>query len=153
MTLHLLIKTPEFLPTDDSVALSTSTYFCLQPTPAGTQMASTIAIPPASLFCRGEKTHCKTHRKFPIFGLGEKQGRVTVSVVAKAVGENSDLSNSQSIVKSVQNAWDKTEDRIALAGLGFAAVAALWTSLNLIGGRVIENYQRFNLKHFGSVKM
>ncbi|KAJ4823998.1 hypothetical protein Tsubulata_033095 [Turnera subulata] len=28
--------------------------------------------------------------------------------------------------------WDSSEDRLALVGLGFAAIAALWTSVNII---------------------
>lgn len=29
--------------------------------------------------------------------------------------------------------WDKSEDRIAIVGLGFAAVVAVWTSSKIIG--------------------
>ncbi|KAA8540401.1 hypothetical protein F0562_024680 [Nyssa sinensis] len=67
---------------------------------------------------------------FIIFSIPERQLRV--AVVAKAMGESSESSTSLSVVKSVQNAWDKSEDRFALIGLGFAAIAAFWASANLI---------------------
>ncbi|XP_074383216.1 protein CURVATURE THYLAKOID 1C, chloroplastic [Apium graveolens] len=97
-------------------------------------MASTIAsltLPPLSAFER--QTLFRPLIKFPIFpigGGGEKQFRVTVA--AKAAGDSSESSTSLSIVESVQNIWDNSEDRIALFGLGFAGVVALWASANLI---------------------
>ncbi|EPS72872.1 hypothetical protein M569_01883 [Genlisea aurea] len=51
-------------------------------------------------------------------------------VIGKATGETSE--SSSSIVKSVQEVWDKSEDRIPLVGLGFAGIVAFWTSVNLI---------------------
>lgn len=54
-------------------------------------------------------------------------------IVSKAVEGKSDSSTSLSIVKSVKSAWDNSEDRIGLVGLGFAAVVALWTSSKIIG--------------------
>ncbi|XP_039122638.1 protein CURVATURE THYLAKOID 1C, chloroplastic isoform X3 [Dioscorea cayenensis subsp. rotundata] len=53
------------------------------------------------------------------------------TVVAKAVGDDSD-SSSGSFVKYVRNAWNNSEDRLALVGLGFAAIAAFWASSSLI---------------------
>ncbi|GKE93506.1 protein curvature thylakoid 1C, chloroplastic, partial [Tanacetum coccineum] len=58
-----------------------------------------------------------------------QQGRV--AVIAKASG-SSESSTSLNIVESVQSVWDKPEDRIALFGLGFASVVALWASLTLV---------------------
>ncbi|GMQ08616.1 hypothetical protein CsSME_00052262 [Camellia sinensis var. sinensis] len=55
-----------------------------------------------------------------------------VAIVVKATGESSESSTSLSIVKSVQNVWDSSENRLALIGLGFAAVVAVWASANLI---------------------
>ncbi|KAL8138606.1 hypothetical protein V2J09_004607 [Rumex salicifolius] len=54
-----------------------------------------------------------------------------LAIVVKAMGEASE-SSSLSIVESVQNVWDKPEDRVAVLGLGFAAVVALWTSANIV---------------------
>ncbi|XP_058228006.1 protein CURVATURE THYLAKOID 1C, chloroplastic [Rhododendron vialii] len=71
----------------------------------------------------------RTLQKFTLFATGERQGRV--SLVAKATGESSE-SSSLSIVKSVQNVLDKSEDRFALIGLGFAGIVAIWASINLI---------------------
>lgn len=50
----------------------------------------------------------------------------------KATGESSESSTSLSIVKSVQNIWDDSEDRLPLVGLGFAALVAVWASANVI---------------------
>ncbi|KAI4329238.1 hypothetical protein L6164_021526 [Bauhinia variegata] len=55
-----------------------------------------------------------------------------VGFVVKASGESSESSTSITFVKSVQNVWDKSEDRLGLIGLGFAAVVAIWASANLI---------------------
>ncbi|TVU35042.1 hypothetical protein EJB05_16909 [Eragrostis curvula] len=53
------------------------------------------------------------------------------SVVAKVARDSSEPS-SGSIVKYVKSSFDTPEDIFALAGLGFAAVAALWASVHLI---------------------
>ncbi|MBA0748979.1 hypothetical protein Gogos_002949, partial [Gossypium gossypioides] len=59
--------------------------------------------------------------------------RRNCAVFVKATGDSSESSTSLSIVKSVRNVWDKSdEDRVGLIGLGFAAIVALWTSTNLI---------------------
>ncbi|KAI3411551.1 CAAD domain-containing protein [Psidium guajava] len=55
-----------------------------------------------------------------------------LAVVVKAMGESSDSSTSLSIVKSVQNVWDKSEGRVAVIGLGFAGIVAIWASANLV---------------------
>lgn len=51
-------------------------------------------------------------------------------VVAKAAQDGSESSGS--IVKYVTSSFNTAEDIFALAGIGFAAVAALWASVNLI---------------------
>ncbi|ONK69054.1 uncharacterized protein A4U43_C05F18810 [Asparagus officinalis] len=89
--------------------------------------ASAISLP--SLIVHGNKTHYRNLRKIPVSSVAGKQR--FVAVVTKAVGDSSD-SSSGSIVKYVQSAWNNSEDRIALAGLGFAAIAAVWASANLI---------------------
>ncbi|KZV49951.1 hypothetical protein F511_39960 [Dorcoceras hygrometricum] len=57
-----------------------------------------------------------------------KEGHDRLNVKSKATGESSE----NSIVKSVQNVWDKSEDRVALIGLGFAGVVGLWAAIKLI---------------------
>ncbi|PWZ12153.1 Protein CURVATURE THYLAKOID 1C, chloroplastic [Zea mays] len=52
------------------------------------------------------------------------------AVVAKAAQDDSESSGS--IVKYVASSISTAEDIFALAGIGFAAVAALWASVNLI---------------------
>ncbi|XP_078151510.1 protein CURVATURE THYLAKOID 1C, chloroplastic-like isoform X1 [Carex rostrata] len=75
------------------------------------QLASRVA--PKLLFCQVS---------------GEKRNNL---VVAKAVADSSE-SSSGSIVKSVQTAWSSPEDRLALAGLGFAGLVYIWAAKNLI---------------------
>ncbi|KAK8524923.1 hypothetical protein V6N12_029774 [Hibiscus sabdariffa] len=60
-------------------------------------------------------------------------GRQNCAVIVKAAGDSSESSTSLSILKSVRNVWDKSdEDKVGLIGLGFAAIVALWTSTNVI---------------------
>ncbi|KAF5932086.1 hypothetical protein HYC85_028257 [Camellia sinensis] len=84
-------------------------------------MASIVANLPSPL---------TTSPKFTVSATEERQSRV--AIVVKATGESSESSTSLSIVKSVQNVWDSSENRLALIGLGFAAVVAVWASANLI---------------------
>ncbi|KAL5576462.1 hypothetical protein UlMin_018161 [Ulmus minor] len=93
-------------------------------------MASIIASLPPLLFVQGRKTLVGTPSKLLVSSLTERQNRVSVAV--KATGENSESSTSLNITESVQNVWDKAEDRPALIGLGFAAIVALWASANLV---------------------
>ncbi|CAL8132096.1 unnamed protein product [Prunus armeniaca] len=95
-------------------------------------MASIIAsLPPPLLAAHGgNNTFFRALPKLPVSSIRERQNRA--SVVVKATGESSESSNSLSIVKSVQNVWDNSEDRPGLVGLGFAAVVAFWASSNLI---------------------
>ncbi|GMY34304.1 protein CURVATURE THYLAKOID 1C, chloroplastic [Fagus crenata] len=99
-------------------------------------MASTVANLPPPLLLHGGKTLFRPLQKLPVSSIrgfshiAERQTRVTV--IVKATGEGSESSTSLSIVKSVQNVWDKSEDRLALVGLGFAAIVAFWASANVI---------------------
>ncbi|KAL2539179.1 Protein CURVATURE THYLAKOID 1C [Abeliophyllum distichum] len=91
---------------------------------------SKLPPPPPPVVVDGRKRPCGTVKKLALPAIGERQGRL--AVIAKATGESSESSTSLSVVKNVQNLWDKSEDRLALIGLGFAAVVALWASTNLI---------------------
>ncbi|XP_052183175.1 protein CURVATURE THYLAKOID 1C, chloroplastic [Diospyros lotus] len=94
-------------------------------------MASIVANLPPPLFFNGRQPLLlRTLRKFAVSASGERHGRV--AIVAKARSESSESSTSLSVVKSVQNIWDNSEDRIALVGLGFAAIVAIWASANLV---------------------
>ncbi|PRQ19475.1 putative cyanobacterial aminoacyl-tRNA synthetase, CAAD domain, protein CURVATURE THYLAKOID 1 [Rosa chinensis] len=94
-------------------------------------MASIIAsLPPPLLAQNRRNTLLTALPKLPVCSFKERQNRV--AVVVRATSKSSESSTSLSIVKSVQNAWDNSEDRIALVGLGFAAVVAFWASANLI---------------------
>ncbi|PIA42660.1 hypothetical protein AQUCO_02000244v1 [Aquilegia coerulea] len=92
-------------------------------------MASiTIGLLSPPLLIHGRKTHFRNLHIVPVSAFGESQKRI--SVVVKATGESSE--SSLNILKSVQNIWDKSEDRIALVGLGFTGIVALWASTNLV---------------------
>ncbi|XVE88878.1 hypothetical protein DITRI_Ditri19aG0104000 [Diplodiscus trichospermus] len=93
-------------------------------------MASLTASLPPPLFLHGRKTPFRTLQKLPVSSHRERRN---CAVIVKATSDSSESSTSMSIVKSVQNVWDKSdEDRVGLIGLGFAAIVALWTSTNLI---------------------
>ncbi|XP_031277771.1 protein CURVATURE THYLAKOID 1C, chloroplastic isoform X2 [Pistacia vera] len=93
-------------------------------------MASITANLPPPLLVQGRKTLFRTLQKLPLSPIKERQNRVCV--VVKATGESSDSSSSLTIVKSVQNVWDNSEDRLGLIGLGFAAIVGVWASVNLV---------------------
>ncbi|KAM7254558.1 hypothetical protein ACFE04_003938 [Oxalis oulophora] len=94
-------------------------------------MTSIVAsfLPPL-LIDGGKKPIFRTLHKLPVSAIKERQNRV--ALVVKAIGESSESSTSLNIIKSVKNVWEDSEDRLALIGLGFAGVVALWASTNLI---------------------
>lgn len=94
-------------------------------------MASIIGNLPLPIFVHGAiaKPSLKPTSKFPVCAIPERKGRV--AVVVKATGDSSD-SSSLSVIESVQNVWDKPEDRVAVVGLGLTAIIAFWASLNLV---------------------
>ncbi|KAL9405644.1 hypothetical protein Peur_002616 [Populus x canadensis] len=87
-----------------------------------------LSSPP--LLVHGKRIPFRTLQKLPLSTIKERQN--CVAVVVKATGESSESSTSLSIVKSVQNIWDDSEDRLPLVGLGFAALVAVWASANVI---------------------
>ncbi|CAL1378164.1 unnamed protein product [Linum trigynum] len=93
-------------------------------------MASVIAsLPPLpSLLLRGRQSIFVASQPLPVSPMNGKHNRA--AVISKATGESSD--SSLNIAKSVQSVWDKSEDRVAVIGLGFAAIVALWASASLV---------------------
>ncbi|KAL8537619.1 hypothetical protein ACS0TY_012659 [Phlomoides rotata] len=91
-------------------------------------MASVLArLPFAPLMvANGRQPMFGTLQKLTMPTIKERQDRF--AVIAKATDESS----GSSIIKSVQNVWDNSEDRLALIGLGFAGVVAFWASINLV---------------------
>ncbi|KAF7843363.1 protein CURVATURE THYLAKOID 1C, chloroplastic [Senna tora] len=83
-------------------------------------------LPP--LVVHGSKSFPGSFRTSPVSLLTGRQNRVIV----KATGESSESSTSLTVFKSVQNVWDKPEDRLGLFGVGFGAIVAFWASINLI---------------------
>ncbi|KAH8514368.1 hypothetical protein H0E87_007268 [Populus deltoides] len=94
-------------------------------------MASiTASLPSPPLLVHGKRTLFSTLQTLPLSPIKDRQN--CVSVVVRATGESSESSPPLGIVKSVKNIWDDSEDRLALVGLGFAALVAIWTSAKLI---------------------
>uniref|UniRef100_A0A1D1ZKM1 Thylakoid membrane phosphoprotein, chloroplastic n=1 Tax=Anthurium amnicola TaxID=1678845 RepID=A0A1D1ZKM1_9ARAE len=95
--------------------------------------ASAVGLP--SGFYGGSRTFPRNVGKIPGSNLTGGRARLGrrryLITVVKVVGDGSN-SSSESIVKYVQNVWGKSEDRLALVGLGFAAIAFVWASGNLI---------------------
>ncbi|KAL8056154.1 hypothetical protein ABFX02_04G101000 [Erythranthe guttata] len=92
-------------------------------------MASVLARLPASplmVVNGGRQPVFGTIQKLAVPTIKERPDRL--GVVAKATSESSD----SSIVKSVLNVWDKSEDRVALVALGFAGVVGFWAAINLV---------------------
>ncbi|XP_061367520.1 protein CURVATURE THYLAKOID 1C, chloroplastic [Gastrolobium bilobum] len=93
-------------------------------------MASIVTSLPPPLLLHGRKSHPGIFQSCPISLLAGRRNHA--AFVVKASGESSESSTSLTILKSVQNVWDKPEDRLGLIGLGFAAIVAVWASANLI---------------------
>lgn len=94
-------------------------------------MATITANLPPLLSVHLRKPRLEALGKFPASTI-KATDRQVLSVVKATTREGSESSSSLSIIKSVQNAWDKSEDRVGVIGLGFAAIVALWASANLI---------------------
>ncbi|KAK1311776.1 Uncharacterized protein QJS10_CPA07g00770 [Acorus calamus] len=78
-------------------------------------MASTIATAsPSMLVFGGNRPFLGNLRRLPVLPISGRR-------------------QSVAIVVRLSQMWSTPEDRIALAGLGFAAIVALWASTNLIG--------------------
>ncbi|KAE8705132.1 pentatricopeptide repeat-containing protein [Hibiscus syriacus] len=93
-------------------------------------MASLTAslLPP--LLLQDTKTLFRTCRKPLVSYTGARRN---CAVIVKATVDSSESSTLLSIVKSVRNVWDKSdEDKVGLIGLGFAAIVALRTSTDVI---------------------
>ncbi|KAK3124952.1 hypothetical protein QOZ80_7BG0597660 [Eleusine coracana subsp. coracana] len=61
---------------------------------------------------------------------GSKVSRGVVAVRATSSGEGS--VETPEFVKAVQDAWEKVEDKYAVATLGVAGIVALWTAVGAI---------------------
>ncbi|KAH0659143.1 hypothetical protein KY289_027891 [Solanum tuberosum] len=83
--------------------------------------------PPAST---GRQTLFGTVHTSTLFVPTKRQGHLAIT--AKATSESSESLSSPSVVKSVKNVWDNPEDRIAVIGLGIAAIVGFWASSNFV---------------------
>uniref|UniRef100_A0A0D9V5Y3 Cyanobacterial aminoacyl-tRNA synthetase CAAD domain-containing protein n=1 Tax=Leersia perrieri TaxID=77586 RepID=A0A0D9V5Y3_9ORYZ len=99
-------------------------------------MASAIAVAgPAALLPRGgsKSISCSLPRLPAAPGNRFVSGRMrSRNVVAVKAAQDSAESSSGSIVKNIQSSFNTPEDLFAIAGIGFAGIAALWASVNLV---------------------
>ncbi|CAN8288226.1 unnamed protein product [Cochlearia groenlandica] len=94
-------------------------------------MASVSANLHSPLLITQRKSNLTSIQKIP-FSLIQVKTNHRIGLKVKARGESSESSTDLDIVSSIQNVWDKSEDRLGLIGLSFAGIVALWSSLNLI---------------------
>ncbi|ESQ46189.1 hypothetical protein EUTSA_v10000365mg [Eutrema salsugineum] len=95
-------------------------------------MASISATLPPTLLLTQRKSNLTSIQKLPFSLIREKRNH-GIALMVKATRESSESSSTDlNVVSSIQNVWDKSEDRLGLIGLSFAAIVALWASLNLI---------------------
>ncbi|XP_006356154.1 protein CURVATURE THYLAKOID 1C, chloroplastic [Solanum tuberosum] len=78
----------------------------------------------------GRQTLFGTVHTSTLFVPTKRQGHLAIT--AKATSESSESLSSPSVVKSVKNVWDNPEDRIAVIGLGIAAIVGFWASSNFV---------------------
>uniref|UniRef100_A0A1J3CZR1 Protein CURVATURE THYLAKOID 1C, chloroplastic n=2 Tax=Noccaea caerulescens TaxID=107243 RepID=A0A1J3CZR1_NOCCA len=94
-------------------------------------MASISATLPPQLLLTHRKSNLTSIQKHQ-FSLVRGKRNHSIALKVRANGESSESSTDLNVISSIQNVWDKSEDRLGLIGLSFAAIVALWASLNLI---------------------
>ncbi|KAL0796701.1 hypothetical protein Bca101_068078 [Brassica carinata] len=94
-------------------------------------MASVSATLPPPLLLTQRKPNLTSVQKLP-FSLTRDRRSPSIGLMVKASGESSESSTDLDVVSSIQNVWDKSEDRLGLIGLSFAGIVAFWASLNII---------------------
>jgi hypothetical protein len=62
------------------------------------------------------------------------ESRRPLTIVAAKVTETNDATEAlNNVLKSLQDQWEKVDDKLAIGGLGFSALIVLWASTGLIG--------------------
>ncbi|KAJ3678653.1 hypothetical protein LUZ60_002456 [Juncus effusus] len=97
-------------------------------------VAVTSSVPGlASVSLRPAARHVSMAVFAPRGGLslarGSTASRRQRNFMVKAAGEETELPE---IVKSLQNTWDKVEDKYAIATLGFVGIIVLWSATGMI---------------------
>ncbi|CAF2055480.1 hypothetical protein Bca4012_098153 [Brassica carinata] len=93
-------------------------------------MASVSASLPPPLLLTQRKPNLTSVQKLPFSPIRDRRSH-SMGLAVKASGKSSESSDLD-VISSIQNVWDKSEDRLGLIGLSFAAIVALWASLNII---------------------
>ncbi|TMX04900.1 hypothetical protein EJD97_004079 [Solanum chilense] len=78
----------------------------------------------------GRQTLFGTVNTSTLFVPTTRQGHLAIT--AKATSESSESLSSPSVVNSIKNIWDNPEDRIAVIGLGIAAIVGFWAASNFV---------------------
>nr|VDD60381.1 unnamed protein product [Brassica oleracea] len=102
-------------------------------------MASVSASLPPPLLLTQRKPNLTSVQKLPFSPIRGNDSSLflvdrrshSMGLMVKASGKSSESSDLD-VISSIQNVWDKSEDRLGLIGLSFAAIVALWASLNII---------------------
>ncbi|CAM6035751.1 unnamed protein product [Sphagnum compactum] len=89
-----------------------------------------LPVPP---FAGSSSVRAELRRPLTVVAkVSETETKSEISVEAtEATDELEDT--LKGALKSVQEAWDKLDDKLAVGGLGFAALIVLWASTGLIG--------------------
>eukprot|EP00249_Psilotum_nudum_P008483 c21305_g1_i1 orf=129-668(+) len=105
-------------------------------------VASPAALPHSCLWpfaalrrsCRGScYRRSQASGFFCPLGARKAEKKRAIGIVAMTTGQSTDQADVPiDAFKSLQNAWEKTDDKLAIGGLGFAALILLWASTGLI---------------------
>ncbi|KAG2250711.1 hypothetical protein Bca52824_080847 [Brassica carinata] len=85
-------------------------------------MASVSASLPPPLLLTQRKPNLTSVQKLPFSPIRDRRSP-SIGLMVKASGESSESSTDLDVVSSIQNVWDKSEDRLGLIGLSFAGIA------------------------------
>eukprot|EP00252_Welwitschia_mirabilis_P024240 TRINITY_DN711_c0_g1_i3.p1 TRINITY_DN711_c0_g1~~TRINITY_DN711_c0_g1_i3.p1 ORF type:complete len:154 (+),score=27.63 TRINITY_DN711_c0_g1_i3:128-589(+) len=116
-----------------SMAASTSTSL-MSGRGLGNGNARLLAPVISSTFTSLPRSEQQTLISYSVSAKLHSELRRSGKIVAMATGETSTdpIKPIADALKPVQEAWDKTDDKLAIGGLGFAALIILWASTGLI---------------------
>ncbi|KAI5000521.1 hypothetical protein ZWY2020_005110 [Hordeum vulgare] len=96
--------------------------------------ALSIAQPTALARCGGGGSSSQSvPRGLPKLRSPTVSGRMGSRAVVARAAQDSSGASTGSVVKYVKSSFNTTEDIFALAGIGFASIAAFWASMMLVG--------------------
>jgi hypothetical protein len=101
---------------------------------------------PVPLFSGSSNFRAERRRGLAVVSkVSETETKTKISEAAEATESTEELQETlNSALKSVQEAWDKVDDKLAVGGLGFAALILLFASSGLINVSVMH-FETFKL--------